>query len=100
MYLSFSFIALALIALVVFTIQKLRVEKPVQKVERELITNHELLVPDAPYVQSEYITSRQTKEKWEEGEIERWFTPPGENERNDLHHANNKTVSDILGAAP
>lgn len=100
LYLSSVLASLVLIALVVFIIQKVSVKKIVPVAEKELILNEKLLTPDAPYIQSDYITSRQTEEKWSEEEVQKWFTNPGINEQTDLHHANNKTVSDILGAAP
>lgn len=100
LFLSSFFVVLAFIALVVFIVQKARSPKTISVPERELVTNNKLLTPDAPYIQNDYITSRNTKDNWSEEEIQKWFTSPQTNELNDLHHANNKTVSDILGAAP
>lgn len=99
-YLSSALVLLVCVALVIFIVQKTRKPKTIEQFERELVTEGELLVPDGPQGLRGYITSRKTKEVWSEEEIERWLTLPSEKELTDLKNANDKIVSDILGAAP
>ncbi|MBQ9495702.1 MAG: hypothetical protein IJR50_08725 [Treponema sp.] len=99
-YLSSALVLLVCIALIIFIVQKTRKPKTIERFERELVTEEELLVPDGPQGLRGYITSRETKELWSEEEIERWLTLPSEKELSDLKSANDKIASDIVGAAP
>lgn len=68
--------------------------------ERTLAVNEKLFPPAGPDVQSSYIKTRKTPEKWSESDVEKYANPPTETELSKLKDANDKMISDVLGAAP
>lgn len=69
-------------------------------IQRPVTYSEEILVPPSPLVSDGYQASRTTKEKWENDEIEPWFTKPGQKEIDDLSNANDRLINEITGAAP
>jgi len=99
-YICSALIIMTCTALIVFIVQKTRKPAVVQNTERELTADQKLFVPDGPEVQRGYITARQTKDKWDDTDAERWLTLPSKKELDDLGRANDRMVLDITGAAP
>ncbi len=77
---------------------KKKKSEPVNK--NELIINEQLLIPNGPELPRDYTLSRQTKEKWNEEDVEPWFTTPSEKEINALSQSNNNMINEIIKAAP
>lgn len=77
-----------------------RPKKQTDDFSSDLLLGEELLIPPSPAVPNGYSTSRTTKDKWTDEEIDIWFTKPTEKELNDLSRANDKIISEITGAAP
>ncbi|MCK9169366.1 MAG: hypothetical protein M0P01_03050 [Treponema sp.] len=99
-YISCMLIIMTCTALVVFVIQKTKKPAVVQSSERELIADQKLLIPDGEEVQKGYITARQTKDKWNDTDAQRWFTLPAKKELDDLGRTNDLIVLELTGAAP
>lgn len=81
----------------------LNMKKPEKKADasvRRMELKNELLIPSGPEVPDEYVTSRQTPEKWSDSDCDEWFTVPGQSEIKKLREVNSKMADDILGAAP
>ena len=68
--------------------------------QKELVIDQKLLIPDGPVVPDGYITERKTQKNWSEDDIEKWFTTPTDQEIQKLSDTNDRTVSEIIGAAP
>jgi hypothetical protein len=100
-YISSALILMTCTAFFVFIVQKTKkTAEPVRNSERKLVADQKLLIPDGPEVQKGYITSRQTKDKWNDADKARWLTLPSRKELDDLGRANDQIVLDITGAAP
>ncbi len=99
-FISGTLILMTCIALTLFIAQKSKKTRRVPAAERTFSPTQELLAPDGPQEQKDYIASREAKDAWSDADIERWFTPPSDNEIEDLRRANDKIVSDIVGASP
>ena len=95
-----TLILMTCIALAVFIVQKSKKTRRAPAAERTFSSTQELLAPDGPQEQKDYIASREVKDAWSDADTDRWFTPPEGKEMEDLRRANDKIVSDILGAAP
>ncbi len=93
-------IFMTLSAIVVLICSKLQHKDPHKAAERTLVIDQKLLIPQGPTVSSEYDTTRKTEKQWSQEEISKWFTIPNEQELQKLSDANDRTISDILGAAP
>ena len=93
-------IFMTLSAIVVLICSKLQHKAPHKAAERTLVIDQKLLIPQGPTVSSEYDTTRKTEKQWSQEEISKWFTIPNEQELQKLSDANDRTISDILGAAP
>ena len=59
-----------------------------------------LFTPDAPAMAQDYYPSRIPGKVWSGEDIEEWFTLPDDSTIGELEKANDKIVSDIIGAAP
>lgn len=68
--------------------------------QRKINAEKTLLIPQGPEVPEGYEIGRKTKDKWQESEIQEWFTVPDEAEIEKLSDSNDKIVDEILGAAP
>ena len=99
-FISGTLILMTCIALAIFIAQKSKKPRRASSAERTFTPSHELLAPDGPQEQKDYIASREVKDAWSKSDTQRWFTPPSGKEMEDLRRANDRTVSDILGAAP
>ena len=99
-FISGTLILMTCIALTLFIAQKSKKTRRAPVAERTFSPTQELLAPDGPQEQKDYIASREAKDAWNDADTERWFTPPEGKEMEDLRRANDKIVSDILGAAP
>lgn len=88
----------AIIALAVSSSNKKEKQKLLK--EQPLVLDQHLLIPSAPGIPDEYITTRKTEKNWKEDEIEKWFTLPDEDEVQKLGDANDRIIQDIIGAAP
>lgn len=93
-------IFMTLSAIIVLCCSKKSHKKQQKTTEKTLILDQKLLIPQGPTVSDEYNTARKTQKQWSQQEIEKWFTTPNEQELQKLSDANNKTISDIIGAAP
>jgi len=93
-----ALVLVIIIAFILLVSALKKTEKPVY--ERPLTLSEEMLVPPSPAIPDGYNTSRTTKENWTNEEAESWFTKPGDKEINDLSRANDRIISDIIGAAP
>ncbi len=89
----------AIIALAVGNANQKKLPKKITE-EQKLVLDEPLLVPSAPGISDEYITTRKTEKNWNENEIEKWFTLPDENEVQKLGDSNDRIIQDIIGAAP
>ena len=47
-----------------------------------------------------YYFSRESREEWEQEEVDRWFEEPSQKNVDNLDKANDKVIDKILGAAP
>ena len=99
-FISGTLILMTCIALTLFIAQKSKKTRKAPVAERTFSPTQELLAPDGPQEQKDYIASREAKDAWSDADTERWFTPPEGKEMEDLRRANDRIVSDILGAAP
>lgn len=95
------FMCLTFAALLVFIFypRKNRTKKN-SRVERTLEVTEKLFPPAGPDVESTYVKSRKTPEKWNDDDIEKYANQPDENELSKLKNTNDTMISDILGAAP
>ena len=87
-------------ALIVLSISGRKKKLPPIEPQKELVIDQKLLIPDGPVVPDGYITERKTQKNWSEDDIEKWFTTPTEQEIQKLSDTNDRTVSEIIGAAP
>ncbi len=93
-------IFMTLSAIVVLVCSKFQHKEIHKDAEKTLVIDQKLLIPQGPTVSSEYDTTRKTEKQWSQEEIGKWFTIPNEQELQKLSDANDRTISDILGAAP
>lgn len=93
-------IFMTLSAIVVLVCSKFQHKEIHKDAEKTLVIDQKLLIPQGPTVSSEYDTTRKTEKQWPQEEIGKWFTIPNEQELQKLSDANDRTISDILGAAP
>ncbi len=91
---------MTLSAIVVLVCSKFQHKEIHKDAEKTLVIDQKLLIPQGPTVSSEYDTTRKTEKQWSQEEIGKWFTIPNEQELQKLSDANDRTISDILGAAP
>ena len=87
-------------AVIVLSISGKKKKLPPIEPQKELVIDQKLLIPDGPVVPDGYITERKTQKNWSEDDIEKWFTTPTEQEIQKLSDTNDRTVSEIIGAAP
>lgn len=87
-------------ALIVLSISGKKKKLPPIEPQKELVIDQKLLIPDGPVVPDGYITERKTQKNWSKEDIEKWFTTPTEQEIQKLSDTNDRTVSEIIGAAP
>ncbi len=59
-----------------------------------------VLLPDAPDIEKDYFSTRNTKNEWTKDEIEKWFTYPSDEMMNELEKTNDMISDEILGATP
>ncbi len=93
-------IFLCLCAIIALAASSNKKEKQKSLKEQPLVLDQPLLIPSAPGIPDEYITTRKTEKNWKEDEIEKWFTLPDEEEVQKLGDANDRIIQDIIGAAP
>lgn len=93
-----AFIFLICILLVLLLANSSRKEKIV--LPDTITFSEEILIPPSETENDKYILSRETKPKWQDDEIENWFTNPGDKELEDLSNTNRKYVRDIFEVAP
>ncbi|HBG66873.1 MAG TPA: hypothetical protein DDW78_10430 [Treponema sp.] len=60
----------------------------------------EFLKPEQVNLTEDYYFSRISPDNWSDAERERWFTPPDEQNMQELGKANDKIIDTILEAAP
>ena len=58
------------------------------------------MLPQNTSVTEDYYFSRTTGEKWDEEQVDQWFTIPGTATVEELGRDNDTLVQEILGAAP
>ncbi|MBQ5470916.1 MAG: hypothetical protein IIT58_02805 [Treponema sp.] len=87
-------------AVIVLSISGKKKKLPPIEPQKELVIDQKLLIPDGPVVPDGYITERKTQKNWSKEDIEKWFTTPTEQEIQKLSDTNDRTVSEIIGAAP
>lgn|SRR5574344_108000 len=90
------FMTLCAIAVLLFQRNKPRILTE----QKKLVLDQSLLVPKGPAVPDDYITSRKTPEKWNEDDVEKWFTLPDNHEVKKLGESNDKIIDEIIGDAP
>lgn len=66
----------------------------------EFTQAEEFLKPETLNLTEDYYFSRISPDTWSDEERERWFTPPDEQNMQELGKANNKIIDTILEAAP
>lgn len=65
-----------------------------------LEADQELLLPQGVSIPQEYAVSRQTNEKWTEGQIHEWLSVPDEEAVKKLSASNDSLIKSITEAAP
>lgn len=98
--LSVGLILLAFIALIIVLIQTRPQKQPPEPTVQPFTADAPLFIPDAPSLTQDYYPSRIPGKTWSSEDIEKWFTTPDEETMRSLENANDKIISDILGAAP
>lgn len=88
----------AVIALCITLNVKPKESKP--RVQKNLVIDQPLMIPNGPVIPDNYITSRNTEKKWSSSEVEKWFNVPDQQELQKLSDTNDRTISEIIGAAP
>ncbi|MEE3410027.1 MAG: hypothetical protein VZQ47_04240 [Treponema sp.] len=92
------FFCAALIAIILIPQKK---EVPSAAFRSEpLEADQELLLPQGVSIPQEYAVSRQTNEKWTEGQIHEWLSVPDEEAVKKLSASNDSLVKSITEAAP
>lgn len=86
--------------LVILLIQTSPQKKPAEKPMETFTADSPILIPDAPNIEKDYFTSRNTENEWSKAEIEKWFTYPDDNVMNELKRTNDSIADEILGATP
>ena len=69
-------------------------------VDESFILHQPLVAPEPPSTPDEYYLVRPKDYVWTEQDIDRWFSPPDQQLLDSLRTANDKTISDLLEAAP
>ena len=92
------FFCAALIAIVL--IPQNKTPPVVQFKSDPLEADQELLLPQGVSIPQEYAASRETKEKWTEGQALEWFSAPDSEAVKKLSAANDYIVQSITEAAP
>ena len=87
-------------ALIVLGFSNKKKKAPELEPQKVLVIDQPLIIPNGPVVPDGYITKRKTELNWSDSEIEKWFTTPDENEITKLADTNDRTISEIIGAAP
>lgn len=91
---------LFLTALVILLIQT-KPQKKVQEAPSEVFSaDAPILIPDAPEIEKDYFTSRNTRNEWSKTEITKWFTYPDDESMRELEKTNDSVSAEILGATP
>ena len=92
------FFCVALIAIILIPQKK---EVPSAAFRSEpLEADQELLLPQGVSIPQEYAVSRQTNEKWTEGQIHEWLSVPDEEAVKKLSASNDSLIKSITEAAP
>lgn len=92
------FFCAALIAIILIPQKK---EVPSAAFRSEpLEADQELLLPQGVSIPQEYAVSRQTNEKWTEGQIHEWLSVPDEEAVKKLSASNDSLIKSITEAAP
>jgi len=96
----FSCLAVSILLLIILLAALPHNKKNKKIEEKEIVLTEEALIPDGSEIHRDYSISRQTKDKWEDEQIEEWFVTPGQKDIDSLEKANDSIVSEIIGAAP
>lgn len=92
-------ILLFLAGLVVLFIQSSPKKPEVQTVEK-FEADAAIISPDEPIIEKDYYPFRTTENKWNDEDLNNWFTYPDGKSMSQLESVNDKIVDDIIGAAP
>ena len=65
-----------------------------------LEADQELLLPQGVSIPQDYAVSRETKEKWEAGQVQEWLSAPDQDAVKKLSAANDALIRSITEAAP
>ena len=73
-----------------------------ESISSKVSNNHEdpFMLPQNTTVTEDYYFSRTTGEKWDQEQVDQWFTIPGTATVEELGRDNDTLVQEILGAAP
>ena len=73
-----------------------------ESIPSKVSNNHEdpFMLPQNTTVTEDYYFSRTTGEKWDQEQVDQWFTIPGTATVEELGRDNDTLVQEILGAAP
>ena len=66
----------------------------------EFTKDEEFIPPQSSTFTEDYYFSRTTGEKWDQEQVDQWFTIPGTATVEELGRDNDTLVQEILGAAP
>lgn len=89
-----------LIALIIIFIQSSPKKQNIPYKKDEIMLTSEPVMTDGPNIEKDYYSSRTTENVWSETQLKEWFTSPDGKLSSGLEKANDKIVSDIIGAAP
>ncbi len=65
-----------------------------------LEADQELLLPQGVSIPLEYAVSRETKERWSDGQVEEWLMEPDQEAVKKLSDANDFMIKSLMEAAP
>lgn len=68
--------------------------------DNKLVLQEDLLIPLAQVYDDSYITSRTTEDFWKTEEIGKHFSPPSNQQLNDLRRVNDHAAKDLVNSAP
>ncbi|MBQ0166604.1 MAG: hypothetical protein KBT02_05835 [Treponema sp.] len=95
-----------LIILLLILLPSLSVEKPekVKASQTDSVAEIEmepfLSIPSEPYIEDDYVYTRDKVTRWSESAVNEWFSEPDEEMLDELKKANDKLIDDMMEVVP
>ena len=99
-YIIAGLIALLLLCIILLIAMAGKKKEPAVVPGTVLELTEPLVIPDGPELPKDYTASRTPKDKWNEEDVQEWFTIPTQKEIDSLSKANDNLINEITGAAP